>query len=61
MIQLIGAIFDVNFEMFGCVFQEDVANFTDEDVLLPTLFQVGKKSFRAFTDRYNVGEKSVTF
>lgn len=61
LVELIGAVLDVHFEMFGRVLQEDVADFADKDVLLPTLFQVGQKSLRALAHRDNVGEKGVAF
>ena len=56
LVELIGAVLDVNFEMLGSVFQKDIANLANEHVLLPAPLQVGQKSFRAFTHRHNIGE-----
>ncbi len=41
LVELIGAVLDVDFEMFGSVFQKDVANLANEDILLPAPLQVG--------------------
>lgn len=61
LVQLMSAVLDVDFEMFGGVFQEDITDLSDEDVLLPTLLQISQQSFGTFSHRNNIREQGVAF
>ena len=37
LVELVGAVLDVDLKMFGRMLQEDVADLTDQHVLLPAL------------------------